>query len=340
MALAGGLTAVLYLQPWTTGATPVPVELVAMAPVTRVLATNGRIAARHSVDIRSLVGGRIEALGVAEGDEVQAGVELARIDAAAPQAALRQAIAGLDGALVAEAQAQDTLARARALGANVSLTTLETAERAVQSAAQEVARGTALVDQAQVQLADYTLHAPMTGTVLALTVEPGQSIDPSTALMTIADLGELIVETDVDEAYATQLRKGQAAVLQLAGETLLRDGRIDFVSQQVDAATGGLAIELSFEDPVTAPVGLTVTANIVVEALEAALTAPRAAIQSGEAGAAVFMLADGVARRRPVSVIDWPAARLIVTDGLAPGEVLILDAAGISDGQAVRGTAP
>ena len=89
----------------------------------------------------------------------------------------------------------------------------------------------------------------MTGTVLALNVEPGQSIDPSTPLMTIADLGELIVETDVDEAYATQLRKGQAAVLQLAGETLLRDGRIDFVSQQVDAATGGLAIELGFDAP-------------------------------------------------------------------------------------------
>lgn len=311
-----------------------------MAPVTRVLATNGRIAARHSVEIRALVGGRLEALGVAEGDEVQAGIELARIDAAAPQAALRQAIAGLDGALVSEAQAQDTLARARALGANVSLTTLETAERALQSAAQEVARTTALVDQAQVQLAYYTLHAPMTGTVLALNVEPGQSIDPSTPLMTIADLGELIVETDVDEAYATQLRKGQAAVLQLAGETLLRDGRIDFVSQQVDAATGGLAVELSFDDPVAAPVGLTVTANIIVETREAALTAPRAAIQAGETGASVFVVSDGVARRRPVSVIDWPAARLIVTEGLAPGDVLIGDAAGITEGQAVRGMAP
>ena len=157
--LAGGAGLPLYLQPWATGVTPVPVEVAAMAPVTRVLATNGRIAARHSVEIRALVGGRIEAIGVAEGDEVQAGIELARVDAAAPQAALRQPLAGLDGALVSEARAQDTLARARALGANVSLTTLETAERAVQSAAQEVARTTALVDQAQVQLADYTLHA-------------------------------------------------------------------------------------------------------------------------------------------------------------------------------------
>ncbi len=49
---------------------------------------------------------------------------------------------------------------------------------------------------------------------------------------------------------------------------------------------------------------------------------------------------DGIAIRRPVSVIDWPAARLIVTDGLEPGDVLVLDAAGVTDGQAVRVLVP
>jgi hypothetical protein len=52
---------------------------------------------------------------------------------------------------------------------------------------------------------------------------------------------------------------------------------------------------------------------------------------------AVFVMADGLAQQRPIAVIDWPAARLIVTDGLAPGDVLIADAAGLVDGQAVKG---
>lgn len=339
-AVAGILAGVaglgLYFQPWASGPLAVAVETATLAPATRVLAVNGRIAARHMVDVRALVGGRLVDVPVAEGDSVERNDVLARIDAAAQQAIVRQAVASLDAALVAEAQAKDTLARTQALGPNVARTALETAARAVQSAEQEVARATALVDQAQVQLENFTIRARMTGTILALSVEPGQSIDPSTLLMTIADLDQLIVETDVDEAYATQIRADLPAVMQLAGETAPRDGRVTRVSQQVDAATGGLAVELGFDAPVRAPVGLTVTINIIVDSLDAAITVPRAAIRSGDTGDAVFVITDGTAHRRAVSVIDWPAARLIVTDGLGPGEVLILDATGITDGQPVR----
>lgn len=340
LALAGGAGLGLYFQPWIAGPVAVAVEAAAMAPVTRVLAVNGRIAAAHSVDVRALVGGSLAEVPVAEGDGVQAGMDIARIDAATQEAMVRQAVAGLDAALVAVAQARDAFARAEALGANVARAALDTAARDLQSAEQEVVRTTALVDQAQVQLEYYTIRAPMTGTVLELNVDPGQSIDPSTVLMTIADLGQLLVETDVDEAYATQISAGLPAVLQLAGETTLREGRVSFVSQRVDAATGGLAVELLFDAPVSAPVGLTVTINIIVDSRDAALTAPRAAIQTGEAGDAVFVVRDGKAQRRPVSVIEWPAARLVVTEGLAPGDVLILDASGITEGQAVRVEAP
>ena len=336
LALAAGSGLGLYLQPWASGPIPVSIEIVELAPVTRVLAVNGRIAARHSVDVRALVGGALTQVRVAEGDLVQIRAELARIDSAAPQAALRQAVAGMDAALVAQDQARDTLARTRALGANVARTALESADRAVQAAVQDVARAIALVDQAQAQLNAYTIRAPMTGSVLAVNVEPGQSIDPSTVLMTVADLDDLVVETDVDEAYAVQIRAGQPAVLQLTGETVRREGQVSRVSQRVDPATGGLAVQIAFDTPVTAPIGLTVTANIIVEALDAALTAPRAAIRVEDGAEMVFVVVDGAALRRAVSVIDWPAARLIVTDGLAVGDLLILDASGISDGQAVR----
>jgi RND family efflux transporter MFP subunit len=332
--VAAGLLA--YLQPWTPAVIPVAVEQVEPAPVTRVLAVNGRIAARHSVDVRALVGGALTDLRVAEGDSVQIRAELARIDSAAPRAALRQAIAGMDAALVAQDQARDTLARSEQLGANVARTTLEAAARAVQAAEQDVARAMALVDQAQAQLDAYTIRAPMTGSILALNVEPGQSIDPSTVLMTVADLEQLIVETDVDEAYAVQIRTGQPAALQLTGEGALREGAVARVSQRVDPATGGLAVQIAFDVPVSAPIGLTVTANIIVEARDAALTAPRTAIRADEDAQVVFVVVDGTARRRAVTVIDWPAARLIVTDGLAPGDLLILDATGLIDGQPVR----
>lgn len=333
---AGAVGLGLYFEPWAAGPLAVAVETSALAPATRVLVVNGRIAALHAVDVRALVGGTLAEVPVAESNAVERDQELARIEAAAQQAVVRQAVAGLDAALVAEAQTTDTYARTEALGENVTRSTLEAAARAVQSAEQEVARTTALVDQARLQLENYTIRAPMTGTVLELNVERGQSIDPSTLLMTIADLEQLVVETDVDEAYATQIRTDLPAVMQLTGEETLRNGRVTRVSGLVDAATGGLAVELSFDAPVTAPVGMTITINIVVESRDAAITAPRAAILTTDVGTAVFVVVAGTAQRRPVSVIDWPAARLIVTDGLAPGDVLILDATGITDGQSVR----
>lgn len=338
LVMAAGLA--LYVQPWVAKATAVTVETVTLAPVTRVLAVNGRIAAERSVDVRPLVSGTLAEVFVAEGDEVQLGTELARIDPTAQQAVLRQAVAGLDAALVAQEGARATYTRTLALGANAARTTLDSAERAVQSAAQEVARGTALVDQAQIQLSRFTIGAPLGGTVLVLNVDPGQVVDPSTNLLTLADLSALVVETDVDEAYATQIRKGQDASLQLAGEAEVRAGHVSFVSQRVDAATGGLALKLTLEDPLSAPIGLTVTANIVVDSRAAAITVPRAAIVTDAQGTAVFVVEEGVARRRAVEVIDWPAARLIVTDGLDPGVSLIADATGLADGQAVSEVLP
>lgn len=333
IAAALGLT--FYFQPWVARMTEVTVETVIIAPATRVLAVNGRIAAAQSVSLRPLVTGILTAVSVAEGDGVPMGADLARIDATAQQAVVRQALAGLDAALVLQDEARATYARNQALEDNVARTVLENAARAVQSAAQEVARMTAVFDAAQIRLADFTILAPVKGTVLSLSADQGQSVDPSTVLMVLADLLQLVVETDVDEAYASQIQTGQAATLQLTGETVLRDSRVTFVSQRVDEATGGLAIKLALDSSVTAPVGLTVTANIIIDSREAAITLPRAALVSDPQGMAAFIVADGIAERRRIEVIDWPAARLIVTSGLVPGDVVIADATGIADGQAV-----
>ncbi len=334
--LAAGLGGLLWLQPWATAVKLVGTEVAAPGPVSRVLAVNGRVAGEVWVEVRPLVSGMLLDVRVSEGDVVAAGAVLATIDPATQAAVVRQALAGLDAALLAQVGAQSTLDRTKALGTNAARVALETAARAVEAATQEVARMTALLEQAQIQLARFTVRAPVAGSILTITGEPGQTADPSVALLTIADLGRLLVKTDVDETYATQIRTGQPAALQLAGETAVRPARVSFVSQRVDAATGGLAIELATETPLAAPIGLTVTANITVDDRMAAITAPRAAIVRDDTGTGVFVVRNGVARRQPVTVIDWPAARLIVTAGLAAGDQVISDATGITDGQPVQ----
>lgn len=328
MTLAG----FVWSQFWMARPTAVTVEIAALAPVTRVLAVNGRIAAVRSVDVRSVVSGNLVGLPVAEGDVVEKNQILAQVDAAAQNATVRQAMAALDAALVAQQQATEIYERAIALGSNIPRSELEANAHAVQSSAQEVARLTAFLDQAQIVLEDYTIRAPVAGTVLELDAEEGQIVGPTSRLLTLADLSEILVEADVDEVYATQIAVGQPAVLQLAGNTGTHQGHVSFVSNRVDEATGGLAIEISFDAPVAAPVGLTVTTNIIVDQRDAALTVPRTALVNGDA---VFVVADGVAQLHPVTVVEWPAARLIATAGLEGGNAVIVHATGISDGQPV-----
>jgi RND family efflux transporter MFP subunit len=308
----------------------VRVELAQLGPVTRVLAVNGKIAAARSVQIRAAVSGTVLALMVAEGDLVAKGDVLASLDDSQQAAIVLQARSALEQGRIKQAQAAATYGRDRDLGGVIAQSRLEEARLALEGAAQEVARLTALLDQATIQQSRFTVVAPMSGTVMTRAVDPGQLIDPSTPLFTLADVSELRVEADVDEAYATHIAVGQAAQLQLVGRRDNLPGAVSFVAPRVDLETGGLGIQIGFDDPLSAPIGLTVTANIVVDQQEA-LTVPRSALS----GQAVFVLVDERAVLTPVTVIDWPAARLIVTKGLTPGDQIIVDSTGLSDGQAV-----
>lgn len=324
-----------YFQPWASKGLAVMTETVTPAPLIRVLAVNGRLAPLHPVDVKPATGGEVLAVLAAEGDQVAQGAVLARIDASAQQTVVRQAMAGLDAGLVVQAQAEASLVRALALGDNITRTALLDARAASQSAGQEVARLAALLDQAQIGLGKYTILAPVAGTVLSRNAEVGQTVDTSTTLFGLADLGQLVVQTNVDETYATQIIPGLAAVLQLKGETTRLDGQVSFVAAQVDAATGGLAVKIAFDAPVTAPVGLTVTANIIVDSQDAAIAVPRAAVSKDAQGAVVFVAVAGHAQRREVTVVDWPSDRVEVTQGLVAGDMVITDATGISDGLAI-----
>lgn len=329
----------IYAQPWVVSVSVRLVESVTPGPLSRVLAVNGRIAAIHSVAVRSPVAGTLTDSMAEEGEQVERGAILARLDDTPQQAVVRQAVAALDHGIVAQQQAQAALTRATALGVNVARSTQEDAQRSLELAQRETGRLQALYDQAQYQLTRYRITAPITGTVLTRSVEPGQVIDLTTPLFTIADLSDLIVETDVDEVYATQIRPGMPALLRLAGETDNLEGSVYFVAPLVDAATGGLDVKIRFTEPRQVPVGLTVTANIIIDQQDAAISAPRSAIISNTTGSTVFLLDNGLARQTPVTVLDWPAERLLVTEGLSAGDQLIMDASGLSDGQRVKAAA-
>lgn len=328
VVIAGGGT---YLRMQSKSIPTVVVETATLGPVTRVLAVNGKIAAQDEVQIRATVSGLVLALRAGEGDIVAKGAVLAQIDDSQQAAIVQQALSGLQKGQTLAAAANASYQRFAALGPVISKSVLQDAQSNLDAANQEVARLNALWDQSVIQQSRYAVTAPMAGTIILRTVQLGQLADTATPLFTLADLSVLTVETTVDEAYGGQIRLGQAVSLQLVGSREVLAGQVSFASPRIDTATGGRAVTIAFATPQTAPVGMTVTANIVVDQRDA-LTVPRAALR----GDAVFLRAGNQAKLTPVTVIDWPAARLIVTDGLKAGDQVIVDATGLTDGQAVQ----
>lgn len=323
-------------RPWEEKRTVVASETLALSPVSQILALNGRVAAQKSVTIRAAVSAQATAVLADEGDRVQAGDVILTLDTALAEADVGQARAALEAQQAKERQAEGALARARALGSIGPRGDLDDAILAVEAAKKDSARLKAALDQAQEQLSQYTVKAPITGVVLTRNVDEGQRVDPQTELFSIADLATLVVETDVDELYSARIREGLKAMMKPIGAPQTLDGRVIFAAPKVDSATGGRQIKVAFDTDVALPVGLTVNLNVIVGETEAALSVPRSAILLEGGKAFVLVIVEGRAERREIRFDDWPSERVIVTDGLAPGDILIVDPAKVVPGDKVQ----
>ena len=323
-------------RPWEPKPTVVPVEVVAPGPISQVLAVNGRIAARQSVTVRAAVSGQALEVAADVGDSLAAGTLLVKIDAALVEAQVEQARAALDAQQAKQRQAEATAERTQALGENTTRSSREDADLALAASVNETARLQAALDQAQRQLAQYTINAPMAGTVLSRGVEPGQLVDPQAELFVIADTADLVVETDVDELYSSRVSTGLAALLKPVGATIAQRGTVVFAAPTVDPATGGRAVKIAFDEPVALPVGQTVNANVIVDEVADALSIPRGAIVTDGADSHVLVIENGLVAARPIRFSDWPAERVIVTEGLVAGDVVILEPASVAVGDLVE----
>ena len=323
LLIGGGYAAVA--RPWEVKPVLVKMETVARGPVSQVLAVNGRVAARRSVVLRPTVQARLVSVSADIGDTVIAGQLIAQLDDSEPKASVEQAAAALEAGKVRREQARASLERTRALADNVTRATLNDAQAEFDAADQEVSRLQALVSQARTQLDQYVFRAPFDGVILSRAAEEGQIVDAQSELFTLADTGELLVETDVDELYSSHIRPGLKALLKPAGVTVSQAGKVSFAAPTVDPQTGGRAVKISFDVPQSLPIGLTVTANIVVAQNPEAISVPRSAVRT--AGTRSFVLLDvsGVAQERDVVMVDWPAERLEITSGLAAGDRVILE---------------
>ena len=307
LVVAGVLTT---LQSRNTG-TQVRTEEVGRRDLEAIVTASGNIRARRTVDISSDVSGRIVELNVDEGDDVQEGQVLLRIDQTQFQAAVAQWRAGLSQREAQAAQQNASLIQAtreydRMQGLWTRDSTLvsrqqvddagtqaEVAQALYTAAEHGVDQARATLAEAEDRLSKTTIRAPISGKVTRLNIELGETAivgtmnNPGSLLLTISDLSVIEAVMQVDETDVPEISIGDSAAMELdafpdtefAG-TVTEIGNSAIRPPSAAAGTGqtptiDFEVVITLDDPpVELRPDLSTTADIVTETREQVLAIP------------------------------------------------------------------
>ena len=325
-------------KPPAEHAPAVPVQVAAVTKIAAPLTiqANGSVEPLQTVAIQAQVGGTLDAVTFNEGDDVQAGQTLFRIDPRPFEAALRQSEATLARD---EAQAQNAQRDAERYKALVEkdYVTKSQADQAVSGAAAAqatVLADRAAVDNAKLNLNYTTIRAPLSGRTGRLLVRQGNLVKPNAdPLVVINQLRPILVRFTVPQHDFPALQRRNARgpvpvrVVTADSARVAEVGTLAFLDNAVDSLTGTVTAKARFENQMNAlwP-GEYVHVDVELDVQPNALAIPTSALLAGQQGDYVFVVgADKLAKVRPVSV-GRPVGDLTTIDkGLAAGEQVVVD---------------
>jgi HlyD family secretion protein len=228
------------------------------------------------------------------------------------------------------------------------------AEAALGQATADAQRATAARSQAgaelnvaQAQLQNTVISAPFAGTVVRKMAEVGESVAPippgvnistaSGAIVALADLATLEMEADVSESNVARLQEGQPAEITVEA---FPDKRYKAVLRQViptaDRTKANVLTKVTLlekdkdlKPEMSAKVTFLEAATAGEPAADAppakpVILVPPAAVVTRDGGQKVFEVVAGTARVRPVTTSGTRRELLVVTDGLAGSETLVV----------------
>ncbi|WP_159912053.1 efflux RND transporter periplasmic adaptor subunit [Pantoea sp. 18069] len=212
---------------------------------------SGVLEALQVASIKSYAAGTLQDLAVREGDSVQAGQVLARVDAADASARLRQAQQEAEAARAQQSIQQRLHSNNEALVAQgfISQTALRTSDANLQAAQAQYQSALAQVDVARKAVADTVLRSPIAGQVAQRLVNNGERVAVETKVLEIVDLRQLQLQALLPPADSLQVRVGQQARLRLDGSAQAFAARVVRVSPLADAATRSVAVYLQLQPP-------------------------------------------------------------------------------------------
>ncbi|MEL6185919.1 MAG: efflux RND transporter periplasmic adaptor subunit [Myxococcota bacterium] len=269
--------------------------------------------------------------------DAQVNLKRARADLAQAQANLRMAEtqaknARLDLAVATQGAERGLVTkesrRAEAMDAEVSEATVAVRRAAVQAALASVAGARLAVQDAEQRRSEMNVAAPVTGTVLDVAVERGSivasalaNVSGGTAMATVADLGDLRVVGQIDEAQIGKVAVGQSVDIRVdAYPDDLFAGRVHRVAPLGEAESNVVTfdVEIVVTDDKASQLRSGMSADLsIAVGRKNGIVVPLVAVRS-ESGQRYVELDSGETRAIRTGPTD--GEHLIVTDGLEPGD--------------------
>ncbi len=307
-------------------AVPVEIARVKRRTVSSYLETHGTLEAENEVDLVARVSAPVVEIATEEGRSIEKGALLARLDDV-------ELKARSEGSRVALEEARQAWKRASSLQES-ELISPEAFDAAV--ARFETARAQHETDR--IQLGYTEIRAPFSGLVVARYIHLAEQVASGSPLFRLSDFDPLLCPIQVPEREIPRLRVGQLAYVEVEawpGERF--SASVLRIRPVIDSATGTVKVTLEVEAEGRLRPGMFARVFVEVEKREAALVIPKAALSLESLGDTVFVVEEGMARRREVELGFREGDSVEVRSGLAEGEEIVsVGQDGLSDGTPVR----
>ena len=308
--------------------TPVQAQTVALTDYAPVVRLTGEVRARIESDLSFRVSGRITERLVNVGDHVTADQELARIDPQEQQATVTAAEASVRAAEATLRQATSTYERQRSLLSRGFTTQREhdQAEEAYRRARAALDTARAQAGTARDQLSYTVLRAGVPGVITARNAEAGQVVQAAQTVFSIAQDGPRDAVFNLYESIFTrELADPTIGVTLVSDPTVTARGRVREISPTVDTTSGTVRAKVDIERP---PAAMTLGAAVVGEGRfqrRPLVVLPWSALSAAHGQPAVWIVdpGTGTVRLRPITVEGYETGKVIVREGLRPGEIVV-----------------
>ena len=315
------------------------VELTSGLPI------SGALKAVNSAIVKARVPGELQGLTVREGDTVEAGQVIARVESTEYADRVRQAQQQADAAKaqveIAQRQVDNNAALVRQgfiskTAADNSLASLNTAQ-ANHRAAQ------AGIDVLRKSLADTVLRAPISGQVSQRLAQPGERVAPEARIVEIVDLSRLELEASISPADSVAVRVGQQALLRIEGVAQPVAATVARINPSAQAGSRSVLIYLTVAAQPGLRQGLFAQGQLATET-QRALAVPLNAVRTDKPLPYVQVVeGDRIAHRTVQTGVrgEVDGELWVAVQGVADGARVLRGAAGVvREGTQVKLAAP